>query len=112
MLTLRGGSALVPLLLMGYSMVTQLMPSLLLSLAERPLTSARAAFAGILAGEIVVAYMTFTGATLPALMPSAPQIIKDLNVGVVALIVNIVVLGVVSLFTTRPHTALVAQPAT
>ncbi|MFN2601424.1 MAG: sodium:solute symporter [Gemmatimonadaceae bacterium] len=111
-LTLRGGSALVPLLLMGYSMVTQLMPSLVLSLGERPLISAGAAFAGILAGELVVAYMTISGATLPQLIPSAPQVIKDLNVGVVALVVNVTVLAVVSLLTTRPRTVLDAEPAT
>jgi len=104
-LTLRGGSAIVPLLLMGYSLVTQLMPALLLSLGERPLTSAAGAFAGILAGELVVAYMTISGSSLSALVPSAPQVIKDLNVGVVALIVNIAVLAVVSLFTARPDTS-------
>jgi SSS family solute:Na+ symporter len=111
-LTLRGGSALVPLLLMGYSMVTQLMPSLLLSLGEQPLISGASAFAGILAGEVVVTYMTFTSATLPALIPWAPQIIKDLNVGIVALIVNIAVMGVVSLFTARSRATFVSQPAT
>ncbi|HVD59939.1 MAG TPA: hypothetical protein VNC11_03640, partial [Gemmatimonadaceae bacterium] len=108
----RGGSALVPLLLMGYSMVTQLMPSLLLSLGEQPLISGASAFAGILAGEVVVTYMTFTSATLPALIPWAPQIIKDLNVGIVALIVNIAVMGVVSLFTARSRATFVSQPAT
>lgn len=105
-LTLRGGSAIVPLLLMGYSLVTQLMPALLLSLGDRPLASATGAFSGILAGELVVAYMTISGATLPALIPAAPQIIKDLNVGVVALLVNVVVLVVVSPFTARPRIAL------
>jgi Na+/proline symporter len=65
-LTLRGGSAIVPLLLMGYSLVTQLMPALLLSLGERPRTSAAAAFTGILAGELVVAYVTISGSSLPA----------------------------------------------
>jgi len=112
LLTLRGGSALVPLLLMGYSMVTQLMPSLVLSLGERPLISAGAAFAGILAGELIVAYMTISGATLPELIPSAPQILKDLNVGVVALVVNVTVLAVVSLVTRRPRVVLDAEPAT
>ena len=102
-LTLRGGSAIVPLLLMGYSLVTQLMPALLLSLPERPLASASGAFAGILVGELVVGYVTITGATLPALIPSAPQIIKDLNVGIVALLVNVVVMIVVSVFSKRPR---------
>ncbi|MGH7654133.1 MAG: sodium:solute symporter family protein, partial [Gemmatimonadaceae bacterium] len=102
-LTLHGGSAIVPLLLMGYNLVTQLMPALLLSLGPRPRASAAGAFAGILAGEIVVAYTTISGQTLPALIPSAPQAIKDLNVGIVALVVNVVVLGAVSRFTARPR---------
>ena len=102
-LTLRGGSAIVPLLLMGYSLVTQLMPAVLLSLWDRPRASAAGAFAGIVAGELVVAYMTVSGASLPALVPWAPEVIKDLNIGIVALVVNVLVLGAVSLFTGRPR---------
>jgi SSS family solute:Na+ symporter len=104
-LTLRGGGAIVPLLLMGYSLVTQLMPAVLLSLWERPRASAAGAFAGILAGELVVAYVTISGASLRQLIPSAPQVIRDLNIGVVALVVNLLVLGVVSLVTQRPRVA-------
>jgi solute:Na+ symporter, SSS family len=100
-LTLRGGSAIVPLLLMGYNLVTQLMPAVLLSLWERPRASAAGAFAGIVAGELVVAYLTLSGATLPALVPWAPQVIKDLNIGIVALVVNVLVLGVVSAISRR-----------
>ena len=108
-LTLRGGSAIVPLLLMGYSLVTQLMPALLLSLGDRPRTSAAAAFAGILAGELVVAYVTISGSSLPALLPAAPQAIQDLNVGIVALIVNVVVVAVVTPFTARPRIAVLPE---
>ncbi|HEY2379168.1 MAG TPA: sodium:solute symporter [Gemmatimonadaceae bacterium] len=97
-LSLRGGSAIVPLLLMGYNLVTQLMPAVLLSLWERPRASAAGAFAGILAGELVVAYQTVRGVSLPDLIPSAPQAIKDLNIGIVALVANVLVLGTVSLF--------------
>lgn len=104
-LTLRGGEAIVPLLLMGYSLVTQLMPAVLLSLGGRARISATGAFAGIVAGEIVVAYVTISGQTLAVLMPSAPQAVKDLNVGIVALFANVAVLGVVSLFTVRPASA-------
>jgi solute:Na+ symporter, SSS family len=105
-LTLRGGSAIVPLLLMGYSLVTQLMPALLLSLGERPRTSAAAAFAGILAGELVVAYVTISASNLPDLLPWAPHAIQDLNVGVVALIVNVAVVAVVTPFSARPRIAM------
>jgi SSS family solute:Na+ symporter len=100
-LSLRGGSAIVPLLLMGYNLVTQLMPAVLLSLWERPRASAAGAFAGILAGELVVAYQAVRGVSLPDLIPSAPQAIKDLNIGIVALVANVLVLGTVSLFAGR-----------
>jgi SSS family solute:Na+ symporter len=102
-LTLRGGTAIVPLLLMGYSLVTQLMPAVLVSLWEQPRATAAGAFAGILAGELVVAYLTISGASISTLIPSAPQVIKDLNVGIVALVVNVLVLGAVSLVTSHPR---------
>ncbi len=101
LLTLRGGQGIVTLLLMGYNFVTQLFPALVLSLGRRPLVSARAAFAGILAGVLTVAYVTLTGATVASIAPSAPQLIKDLNVGVVALMVNVVVMSLVAVVTRR-----------
>jgi SSS family solute:Na+ symporter len=101
LLTLRGGQALVALLLMAYNVVTQLFPALILSLGRTPRVSALAASAGIVAGELTVAVVTITGASVAALVPSAPQMVKDLNVGVVALVVNAVVIGVVSLVPRR-----------
>jgi SSS family solute:Na+ symporter len=101
-LTLRGGSELVPLLLVGYSLVTQLFPALILSIGRRRLASSAGAFTGILAGELTVAYLTITGATLATLLPAAPQVVKDLNVGLVALLVNITVMTAVSVMTRRP----------
>ena len=98
-LALHGGSAIVPLLLMGYSLVTQLFPALILRLDERQRGTAAGAFAGILAGELTVAYLTISGSTLSTLVPGAPQMIKDLNVGLVALVVNVLVLAVVSFAT-------------
>jgi SSS family solute:Na+ symporter len=100
-LTLRGGSELVPLLLMGYSLVTQLFPALILSIGRRQLASSAGAFTGILAGELTVAYLTISGATLATLLPAAPQVVKDLNVGLVALLVNIAVMTAVSAVTRR-----------
>ncbi|MGI8508870.1 MAG: sodium:solute symporter family protein [Gemmatimonadaceae bacterium] len=105
LLTLRGGQALVALLLMAYSVVTQLFPALVLSLGREPRVSAMAACAGIVAGEITVAFVTFSGASVATLVPSAPQVVKDLNVGIVALAVNIVVIVMVSLVTrAQPRT--------
>jgi SSS family solute:Na+ symporter len=95
-LTLRGGQAIVSLLLLGYSFVTQLFPAFVLSLGRRPLASAAGAFAGILAGEITVGYISWSGASVATLLPFAPQFAKDLNVGVVALVVNTAVLVAVT----------------
>ena len=103
-ITLRGSEAIVPLLLMGYNLVTQLFPALFFSLPERPMVSTAAAAAGILAGEATVAYLSLSGASVATLMPWAPQVVKDLNVGIVALIVNVAVLGIVGAVTRAPRT--------
>ncbi|MBX6364312.1 MAG: sodium:solute symporter [Gemmatimonadetes bacterium] len=104
-LTLRPGNAIVPLLLMGYNLVTQLFPAVVLSLTRVPLATRAGAIAGILAGEATVAYLTLTGATMARLFPSWPAAITDLNVGIVALIVNLGALTAVSLATRRSFVA-------
>ncbi len=92
-LTVNGGQAIVALLLMGYNLVTQTFPALALSLGPRPRVSATAAIAGIVAGEVTVGAITVAGTSVASLLPWAPQVIKDLNVGVVALVVNVVVVA-------------------
>lgn len=109
-LTLRGGQTLVVLLLMGYNFVTQLFPALILSLGERQRVSAASAIAGIVAGELTVVFLTVTSASVATLLPGAPQMVKDLNVGFVALAVNAVVLTVVAL-ATRIGTPVVTELA-
>ncbi|MDR7074389.1 sodium:solute symporter family protein [Fictibacillus barbaricus] len=99
--TFKGGNTLVTLLLMGYSLVTQLFPTLLFSLMKRNFVTKPGAFAGILTGVATVAYITISESTIGSLFPFLPQAIKDFNVGIIALIVNMVVLVVVSLVT-RP----------
>jgi solute:Na+ symporter, SSS family len=103
--TLKGGDTIVALLLMGYSFVTQLFPSLLLSLARRNFATREGAMAGILAGVATVAVVSLTGANLHALK-WLPSEVQDLNIGIVALAVNFAVLIVVSLATRQ-----VAQPS-
>jgi SSS family solute:Na+ symporter len=100
-LTLRGGAAIVNLLLLGYSLVTQLFPALLASLGQRPLATTAGAIAGIVTGELTVVYLSWSGSSVATLMPGAPQLVKDLNIGVVALAANVIVLTVVSLATRR-----------
>lgn len=97
--TLNGSNAIVVLLLMGYSLVTQLFPTLVFSLLKNNFVTKYGAFAGILSGVLTVAYITISKTTVGTLFPSLPQAVKDLNVGIIALFVNVVVLVIVSLAT-------------
>jgi SSS family solute:Na+ symporter len=97
--TFRGGATIVALLLIAYSMVTQLFPALLASLARVRWVTPAGAIAGIIAGELAVAYLTFTKATMATLFPGWPGAVTDLNVGVVALAVNVAVMIAVSAIT-------------
>src|SRR5262249_37186778 len=75
--TLQGGETIVALLLMGYSLVTQLFPALVLSLAQRNIATREGAMAGIIAGVATVAAIRLTGANfhkLPLLPPAAPAL--------------------------------------
>ncbi|MDE5053110.1 sodium:solute symporter [Niallia taxi] len=99
--TFKGGGTLVALLLMGYSLVTQLFPTLLFSLMKNNFVTKAGAFAGISAGVATVAFVTISGSTVGTIFPFLPQAIQDFNVGIIALIINLVVLTVVSLLT-RP----------
>ncbi len=100
--TLHGGTTLVPLLLMGYNLVTQLFPALVLALGPEPLATRAGAFAGILAGVATVAWISLTGLTLARVFPTWPEAVVDLNVGIVALAVNAAVTLAVSA-ATRPR---------
>ncbi|MFI5257263.1 MAG: sodium:solute symporter [Gemmatimonadales bacterium] len=96
LLALHGGQAIVALLLMGYNVVTQLFPALVLSLGRAPRIGAGAALAGIVAGEATVAAITLSGASVATLLPALPEMVKELNVGVIALAVNVGVIVLVS----------------
>lgn len=99
--TFQGGNSIVALLLMGYSLVTQLFPSLICSLLPRnPLTTA-GAIAGLLAGELTVAWVTIGQVKVATLLPGAPTWVQDLNIGFVALLVNLLVAGAVTMMTRR-----------
>jgi solute:Na+ symporter, SSS family len=104
-MALRGGDAIVTLLLMGYNFVTQLFPALILCLGARPRIGAAAAFAGIAAGELTVAAISISGSSIATLIPSAPQFLKDLNVGIIALAVNVIVLAIVGVVVPRAEIA-------
>jgi solute:Na+ symporter, SSS family len=97
--TLSGGQTIVILLLLGYSLVTQLFPSLISSLMPNNFVTKYGAAAGIAVGVVMVAYLTITGATIGTLFPSLPQAIQDINVGIIALLANVAVMVAVSLAT-------------
>src|SRR6185437_14151888 len=98
--TLKGGDTIVALLLMGYSFVTQLFPSLLLSLARRNFATREGAAAGIIAGVATVAAVSLTGVNFHSLH-WLPAPVQDFNIGIVALAVNFIVLVVVSVAARR-----------
>jgi SSS family solute:Na+ symporter len=102
LLTLRGGNTIVALLLMGYSFVTQLFPSLLASLLPRNPVTAPGAIAGILGGVATVAATVLTHTTTRDLLPGLPAPLQDLNIGIVALGINLLAMVVVSALT-RPR---------
>jgi SSS family solute:Na+ symporter len=99
--TLNGGTTLSTIILMGYSLMTQLFPSLLFSLKKNNFVTKQGAAWGIIAGIIVVAYITISGSTIGTLFPSLPQQMKDINVGFIALLVNFIVMWAVSMLTQK-----------
>jgi SSS family solute:Na+ symporter len=100
--TLQGGDTIVQLLLMGYAFVTQIFPALIMSLTERRPVTRQGAIAGIVAGVATVAVMTARGLTFADLAPGLPLGLSDLNVGVVALTLNVAAMTGVSALTRRP----------
>jgi SSS family solute:Na+ symporter len=112
--TFRGGETLVALLLMAYSMVTQLFPPLLASLATNRRITAAGAIAGILVGELTVAIVTIADVKLPAAFPNWPRTITDVNIGALALLLNIATMLLVSAISggfRRPSSAISATSA-
>lgn len=97
----RGGQTIVTLLLFAYAIVTQLFPAVLLSLLWPHRANATAAAAGMVAGLGVVAYTNLAGVTLAAMLPSVTNHITDINIGVLALLVNIAVLALFTLVKTE-----------
>ena len=94
--TLHGGETIVALLLMGYSFVTQLFPALICSLLPRNPRNQARRVCGIVVGVAVVAVMTMTNASVGQLLPFLPDVLKDVNIGFIALTLNLAALAVVS----------------
>src|SRR3954453_11867705 len=100
-----GGQTLVTLLLLGYALVTQLFPPLIMALVRPGWVSKWGAMAGVIAGVAMVAAMSFAGATpqtsttVDSLIGGLPPFLAQLNLGIVALVVNVIVMAGVSVFT-------------
>jgi SSS family solute:Na+ symporter len=97
--TLHGGETIVALLLMGYNFVTQLFPALVCSLAPRNRVTKQGAFCGIAVGVLVVTVTTLMHLSVGQLLPFLPDTLKDVNIGFVALTLNVIVLAIVSAVT-------------
>lgn len=97
--TIVGGDSIVAILIMGYSIVTQLFPALFASLLPRnPLTKEGAA-AGIIVGVGTVAIVLTTGLNISSFFPEAPVAVKQINTGFIALTLNTLVAFLVSVAT-------------
>ena len=93
----QSGQGVVLLLLLGYSLVTQLFPAATISLLPNNFVTKWGA--GIAAGVATVTYVTVAGTTIGDLLPFMPQALADTNIGIVAPFVSFVVMVGVSLDT-------------
>ncbi|WP_419955271.1 sodium:solute symporter family protein [Neobacillus niacini] len=99
--TFNGGESILTLYLMSYSFMVQLFPALFFSLWKRNPVTVQGAFAGMIVGSIIVIYSTITEMSLATLFPSFPNVIKDLDLGLAVLIINVAVTLGVSVVTKK-----------
>lgn len=101
-LLFQGGQAIVNLLLLGYAFVTQLLPSMLASLLKKNPISSWGATAGMVVGALLVTWFSLDsaiyhdGITTFGFMPDSLQ---HIAIGIVALVVNAIVMFAVSAVT-------------
>jgi SSS family solute:Na+ symporter len=99
LITFGGGSTIVALLLLGYAFVTQLFPALIASLLPRNPVTTWGAATGMVVGVAVVSYVIIAKRSVGSLLPFLPGWAATLNVGIVALVANVLALAIVSTFT-------------
>ncbi|HWO97255.1 MAG TPA: sodium:solute symporter [Bacillus sp. (in: firmicutes)] len=109
--TFFGGNTMLALLTMAYSFVLQLFPSLLFSLMKKNPVSKAGASVGMIAGVALVAYLTITEATMATLFPDAPSFIQDLDIGIAAISVNMILMFAVSAFTRKEQNVILQDDA-
>ncbi len=109
-LLFRGGNAIVNLLLLGYAFVTQLLPSMLMSLRRDNPVTAWGASAGMATGAILVTWVTVSKDAASSVTGLLPAALQHVSAGIIALVVNIVVTVLVSLVTRRSRPAVAPTP--
>ncbi|MFB5676391.1 sodium:solute symporter [Paenibacillus terreus] len=97
--TFNSGSAILLLMLSGYGFVSQLTPAVVCSFLKWNPLNKYGVFAGVGAGVLIVAYINLVGANMGTFFPTAPSWFQDLNVGITALLANIIVSLIVSALT-------------
>jgi SSS family solute:Na+ symporter len=98
---LSGSQTVVALLLMGYNFVTQLAPAFFTSLLQRNPATTKGSISGVVVGVLSVAVISLTGTRTATLLPFLPDSLRDINVGIVALVANVIVFVLVSLMERR-----------
>ncbi|MDR7237637.1 sodium:solute symporter family protein [Neobacillus drentensis] len=94
-----GGDALAILNIMSYGLITQLVPALIFGFFNTKFMNAYGAIAGIITGVSIVLFNSITSFKLVNMFPNIPSVINDINIGFVAIAVNIFIGVSVSLIT-------------
>jgi solute:Na+ symporter, SSS family len=94
-----GGEALAILNIMSYGLITQLVPALIFGFFNNRFMNAYGAIAGIITGVTIVLFNAVTAFKLVNVFPNIPSVLNDINIGFVAIAVNIFIGVSVSLVT-------------
>lgn len=97
--TVTGGDALAILNIMSYGLITQLVPAMLFGFFTTKYMNKYGAIAGIITGVSIVLLNAVTSFKLSTIFPDIPSVIDDINIGFVAIAVNVFIGIFVSLLT-------------
>lgn len=97
--SITGGNALAILNIMSYGLITQLVPALIFGFFNTKLMNKYGAIAGILTGVSLVLFNAITSFIILNIFPNIPSAINDINIGFIAIGVNIFIGLSVSLLT-------------
>jgi solute:Na+ symporter, SSS family len=97
--TITGGNALAILNIMSYGLITQLVPALIFGFFNTKFMNKYGAIAGILTGVSIVLFNAITAFKLVNIFPNIPSAINDINIGLIAIGINIFIGVSVSLIT-------------